>query len=127
MTIRYVGIGGNDANSGLTWALRKLTLNGVEDTPVQAGDTVYIGAGTYREQSTVDVSGAAGSPITYIGDYDGSHTDGIGGVVRLTGSDDDLTAARNYSITAASKNYRTFEGIHLDLSSSHNGYIKYLH
>ena len=46
MTIRYVGIGGNDSNDGLSWANRKLTLNGVEDTPVEAGDTVYVGAGT---------------------------------------------------------------------------------
>lgn len=57
MTTRYVGIGGNDGNSGLTWALRKLTLNGVEDTPVVAGDVVYAGPGAYRELLTVDVSG----------------------------------------------------------------------
>ena len=63
MTTRYVGKGGDDANSGLTWALRKLTLNGAEDTPVVAGDTVYVGAGTYRELLTYDVSGGAGTPI----------------------------------------------------------------
>jgi hypothetical protein len=57
MTLRYVGPGGNDGNSGLTWALRKLTLNGVEDTPVAAGDIVYVAPGTYREMLTVDVSG----------------------------------------------------------------------
>lgn len=57
MTVRYCGIGGNDGNSGLTWALRKLTLNGVEDTPVVAGDVCYIGPGCYRELLTVDVSG----------------------------------------------------------------------
>ena len=62
MTTRYVGPGGSDANSGLTWALRKLTLNGVEDTPVVAGDTIYVGPGTYRETLTVDVSGTAGIP-----------------------------------------------------------------
>lgn len=57
MTIRYVGKGGSDANNGLSWATRKLTLNGAEDTPVVAGDVVYVGAGTYRELLTVDVSG----------------------------------------------------------------------
>ena len=118
MTLRYVGIGGNDGNSGLSWALRKLTLNGAEDTPVVAGDTVYVGAGTYREQLTCDVSGSAGNPITYIGDYSGENTDGVGGVVRITGSDDDITATRTHCITANAKNYRTFQSIKVDLSTS---------
>ena len=115
MTTRYVGVGGNDSNSGLTWALRKLTLNGVEDTPVEAGDTVYVGPGTYREMLTVDVSGSSGSPITYIGDYTGANTDGVGGLVRVTGSDDDLTASgRDYCVYAAGKDYRTFKGFYFD-------------
>jgi len=122
MTTRYVGIGGNDGNSGLTWALRKLTLNGVEDTPVVAGDTVYVGPGTYREELTCDVSGGAGTPITYIGDYSGDNTDGVGGVVRITGSDDDITTTRNYCIHISVKNYRTFQGIKVDLSVSYSVY-----
>src|SRR3990172_3186926 len=114
MTTRYVGIGGNDGNSGLTWALRKLTLNGVEDTPVVANDTIYVGPGTYRELLTCDVSGTAGNPITYIGDYSGANTDGIGGVVRITGSDNDQSATRTNCITATAKAYRTFNGFLLD-------------
>lgn len=58
MTIRYVGFGGNNSNNGLTWATRKLTLNGAEDSPVVAGDKVYVGGGTYRELLTTDVSGS---------------------------------------------------------------------
>src|SRR3990170_2757112 len=58
MTTRYCGIGGSDANSGLTWALRKASLNGLEDSPVAAGDIVYVAPGVYRELLTVDVSGA---------------------------------------------------------------------
>src|SRR3990167_11457332 len=109
MTTRYVGAGGSDANSGLTWALRKLTLNGVEDTPVVAGDLVYVGPGTYSELLTVDVSGTAGNPIEYRGDYLGQNTDGVGGVVRVTGSDNDQTATRANCIAAgAARNYRTF-------------------
>lgn len=57
MTIRYCGPGGNNGNSGLTWALRKLTLNGVEDTPVVVGDVVYVGPGVYRERFRTDVPG----------------------------------------------------------------------
>lgn len=118
-TTRYVGIGGNDSNDGLSWANRKLTLNGVEDTPVQAGDTVYVGAGTYRSASspmlTCDVDGSAGSPISYIGDYDGSHTDGVGGVVRLTGSAaDEKSYLRGAIINGTNRNYRTFIGFQFD-------------
>jgi hypothetical protein len=122
MATYYVGPGGNDGNSGLTWALRKLTINGAEDVPVVANDTVYVAPGTYREQLTCDVSGNAGNPITYIGDVSGENTDGIGGIVRITGSDNDTTTARTYCITGVSKNYRTFRGFRLDTTSSHGIY-----
>lgn len=114
MATYYVGPGGNNANNGLTWALRKLSLNGAEDIPVQAGDTVYVGPGTYREMLTVDVSGSAGSPIAYIGDYTGANTDGVGGVVRITGSDNDQAAARNSCISMSSKMYRIFRSFSID-------------
>ena len=87
MTDRYVGIGGNDGSDGLSWANRKLTLTGAEDTPVEASDTVYVGPGTYRENLTLDVDGSAGNIITYIGDVTGENTDGVGGIIRITGSD----------------------------------------
>lgn len=117
MTTYYVGIGGNDGNNGTSWATRKLTLNGAEDIPVAAGDTVYVGPGTYREQLTCDTDGSSGNPITYIGDYTGEHTDGVGGIVRITGSDDDLTTARSYCIHATNDDYRTFRGLTLDIAS----------
>lgn len=119
MTTYYVGAGGSDAANGLSWANRKATINGAEDIPVAAGDTVYVGPGTYRESLTCDVSGSSGSPIAYIGDYSGANTDGTGGVVRITGSNDDIAATRASCITAASKNYRTFKNINFDLGSSH--------
>lgn len=118
MTTYYVGPGGSDSNNGTTWALRKLTLNGAEDIPVVAGDTVYVGPGVYRETLTIDVSGSDGSPITYIGDVTGQNTDGMGGVVRITGSDDDQSAARANCITATSRSYRTFRGFSFDSFSS---------
>jgi hypothetical protein len=57
VTIYYVGPGGSDGSNGTSWATRKLTLNGVEDIPVVAGDVVYVGPGIYRELLTCDVSG----------------------------------------------------------------------
>ena len=119
MTVYYVGIGGNDGSAGTSWAARKLTLNGAENIPVAAGDTVYVGPGTYRELLTVDVSGSVGSPITYIGDYSGVNTDGVGGIVRITGSDNDQTGARSNCITAGGvRTYRTFQGFLLDTTST---------
>lgn len=120
MTTYYVGSGGNDANAGTSWALRKLTLNGAEDIPVAANDTVYVGPGTYRELLTVDVSGTAGNLINYIGDYLGRNTDGVGGMVRITGSDNDQTATRANCVTATGKNYRNFNGFVMDTCTSTN-------
>lgn len=116
MTTYYVGIGGNDGNNGQSWANRKLTLNGAEDIPVAAGDTVYVGPGVYREMLTCDVAGSAGNIITYIGDVTGEHTDGIGGVVRVTGSDNDTTATRAASFSGV-QNYRSFRGFTCDLTT----------
>ena len=119
MTIRYVGIGGNDSNDGLSWANRKLTLNGVEDTPVEAGDTVYVGAGTYRDAMTCDVDGSSGSPITYIGDTDGSHTDGTGGIVRITGTASDELSYSTATLITCTKSYRTFKNLLVGQTTSH--------
>ena len=119
MTIRYVGIGGSDSADGLSWANRKLTLNGVEDSPVVAGDTVYVGPGMYRETLTLDVSGSSGNPITYIADWTGANTDLIGGIVSISGSNDDLSITRNYAVQwGANANYRTFRGFQVYRTTS---------
>jgi hypothetical protein len=110
MTTYYVGPGGNDGNAGTSWAARKATLTGAEDIPVVANDTVYVGPGTYRETLTLDVSGSSGQPITYIGDVTGANTDGVGGLVRITGSDNDQTGTRDYCVTDNGRSYRTFRG-----------------
>ena len=55
--------------------------------------------------------------IEYIGDYLGINTDGVGGVVRITGSADDIALTRANCITATSKNYRTFCGFLIDGAS----------
>ena len=115
MSIYFVGIGGNDGNDGLTWANRFLTVNAAEDEPVVADDTVIVGHGVYREELTLDVNGASGQPITYIGDVSGELTDGVGGIVRITGSDDDQSSTRGRCINAAAKTYRTFRGFVFDM------------
>lgn len=63
MVSRFVdGINGNDGNDGLSPITGgghgpKASLNGVEDTPVVAGDTIYVRPTVYRELWTWDVSG----------------------------------------------------------------------
>jgi hypothetical protein len=120
VTVYYVGPGGNDNNSGRTWGTRLETLNGAEDKPVVAGDTIYVAPGVYRELLTCDVSGVSGSPITYIGDATGENTDGVGGPVRITGSDNDQTTTRANCIAGGAHDYRTFRGFSMDLSSQYH-------
>ena len=57
-TQRYVGSGGSDANDGSTVALRKLTLQAMENALSAATRyTVNVRQGTYRELLTLGVSG----------------------------------------------------------------------
>ena len=113
MTTYYVGKGGDNANDGTTWVLRKLTIAGAEALSLVGDDVVYVGPGTYREALATSDSGSSGSPITFIGDQTGENTDGIGGAVRWTGSNDDRWQARSQCISV-SHTYRTFQGFHLD-------------
>lgn len=57
-------------------------------------------------------------PIRYIADTTGQNTDGIGGIVRITGSNDDKAATRASCIMLASFNYRTFRGFSFDGTSN---------
>jgi hypothetical protein len=115
MTTYYVGPSAAGDEDGSSWANRYGSLNDAENTPVVAGDTVYVGPGTYRELLTCDVSGSSGNLISYIGDYTGEHTDGVGGVIRITGSDNDTTRTRDRCIYSNSKNYRLFRGFSMDM------------
>jgi len=55
--------------------------------------------------------------IRYIADESGVNTDGIGGEVRISGSDNDQTTTRANAIVIANS-YRTFIGFHLDTTST---------
>ncbi|MCP4151559.1 MAG: DUF1565 domain-containing protein, partial [bacterium] len=59
----YVAKTGNDSNAG-TEAAPWLTIQKAANT-LQAGDTVYIKAGTYGEQVKPQNSGTSGNLITY--------------------------------------------------------------
>lgn len=81
---------------------------------VAAGDTVYIGAGVYREQVTMDTSGTSGNIISYIGDIDGSQT-GDPGLVVISAYDDEASAAaRTSCLNMAGKEFITWQGVMFD-------------
>ena len=61
--------------------------------------------------------------ITYIGDVTGENTDSVGGIVRITGSDNDQSATRNYTVSIDSKDYRTFRGFSLDTTVAETFYM----
>lgn len=123
MVTRYVAKSlGNDAWDGLSpvWTAGlngpKASLTAMEATPVTPGDLIHVKGGfadVYRETLTCGVSGTVGNTIEYRGDYAGLIWPG-GGVVRITGSDNDRAAARANCITAANKNYRTYTGFQMD-------------
>jgi hypothetical protein len=119
----YVGSGGNDGNAGTSWGARKLTIQAAVNVATTAGDTIYVAPGTYRETVTMGTSGTAGHVISLIGDYTGSNTSGTRGVVRITGSTDDISTTRNNCIVASSKSYITISGFRLDLATQHVVYL----
>ncbi len=77
---------GNNANAGTTAGTAWLTVDYGVDQLV-AGDTLYIGAGTYTEDVSpaATCTGTSGNPIKVIGDTDGSQT-GDAGDVLITAS-----------------------------------------
>lgn len=78
MATFFVRKTGSDANSGASAVLAKLTVGGAI-TAAASNDTIYIGAGVYRERITSTKTG-----ITLQGDVDGVQT-GDAGEVLITG------------------------------------------
>ncbi len=82
MTNYYVRKSGSDSNNGLTTATAWLTIGkALGASGIASGDTVYVGAGIYRETPTVTISPSATTSV--IGDVTGQYT-GDAGEVRLT-------------------------------------------
>lgn len=72
-----------------------------------SGDTVYVGAGAYREVNTLQVSG-----VSWLGDVDGAKT-GDSGMVQLTAftTNDKTTPSSSALLTFAGKINLTFKNI----------------
>jgi hypothetical protein len=111
MAIYYVRKTGNDSNNGLSAGAAWLTITKAANT-VSAGDTVYIGAGTYRELVTMITSGTSGNIISFIGDVDGVQT-GDNGYIIITAHDSETAApARTGSMDPNIKKFITWQYCH---------------
>lgn len=114
---------GNNANAGTSPGAAKATIQAAVNLATAAGDTVKVAPGTYRETVTCGYSGSVGNPITIEGDYTGATFGMRRDVVRITGSNDDITATRSSGITATTKSYLTIRGFALDLHTVASVYM----
>jgi hypothetical protein len=95
MATYYVRKTGNNGNAGTSAGAAWLTVTKAVQT-VTSGDTVYVGAGVYRE--TVQITVTPASAVTMIADVDGANTGDIG-EVRITGyTTNDKTAATSTAV-----------------------------
>ena len=101
---RYVRKSGNDSNNGLTPATAWKTVSKAAAFALTAGDTVFIGSGTYNEQLIPSYSGASGNPIVYYGDYLGLKTTDPAAPVRIGG----CCGVSEFEPKSASQNNFTF-------------------
>lgn len=93
----YVRTVGNDGNTGLSPAAAWLTIGKAAST-LTAGDSVFVGGGTYAEASpTVSNSGTAGNLIQFIADRSGNMTGDSGAVIiSATGNEGLVISGRSY-------------------------------
>lgn len=108
MATYYVRKTGSNSNGGTSAGAAWQTI-GKALTSATGGDTVYVGAGVYRE--TVSVSASPSSLLTLIADVDGSQTGDVG-EVRWTAytTDDKTTGPSTYLLNTNGKSYLKFVG-----------------
>ena len=105
-TTWYVRTSGSDYNPGTSAASAFKTIGKAENM-VTAGDTVYVGAGTYAETISTGRSGTAGAYISFIGDTNGARTGDAGDVVV------DGTNSRDRGFDLKDDSYLRISGFHV--------------
>jgi len=93
MATYYVRKTGSDGAAGTSAGTAWQTIDKAANT-VAASDTVYVGAGTYRELVTMDTSGSSGNQISFIADVTGENT-GDPGLVVISAFTNSNTASRS--------------------------------
>lgn len=104
MTEYFVRKTGNDSNNGEDKTTAWLTIDHAANNVV-AGDIVHIGAGVYRELVTMDTPGSSGSPIKFMADITGEHTDDAGLVFVSAHNDESSAVARTMSLDMNAKTF----------------------
>lgn len=107
MTTYYVRKSGSDGNAGTSSGTAWLTIDHAANN-VSAGDIVWIGAGVYREEVTIDTSGTSGSEIEWRADIDGTQTGDAGLVVITTLTDETGTGGTGSVINLNGKTFNEF-------------------
>ena len=112
MATYYVRKSGSDSNAGTSAGAAWLTLGkALGASGIASGDTVYVGAGIYREVVTVAMTSAT-AETQVIGDVSGQHTGDAGEVVWTAWVTDDKTAPVSAApLDLAGRDYLTFRSI----------------
>lgn len=120
MATYYIRKTGSDSNNGLAANTAWLTFGkALGATGIASGDTVYVGAGVYREVVTVNMTSAT-VETKVVGDVDGAQT-GDSGEVQWTGytTNDTTAPSATAVLTLNGRDFLTFENI-LFMSGSNN-------
>lgn len=109
MTTYYVRKSGSDAAAGTSAGAAWATIGkAVGASGIASGDTVYIGAGIYRESVTVSVAPTGTTNV--IGDVDGAKT-GDAGEVRWLGTADDFVSSSARPLNLNTKSFLSFSNL----------------
>lgn len=108
----FVRMSGNDSNAGTSASTAWRTIQkALSASGISSGDTVYIGAGVYREVVTIAMTSAT-AETQVIGDFDGSQT-GDAGEIQWTSyitNDETLPSASNL-LNLNGRDFLTFKNI----------------
>jgi len=126
---------GNDGNAGSIGS-PKATIQAGIGLLSSAGDVLYIGPGTYREEITTRLTGDVGNPIKIIGDPDALvMTADFPGICRVTNTDanneeqpaSDGTRTHDFQATTNTEIYNLwFDGTgYRDTAPGTYGYLTY--
>lgn len=124
MATYYVRKTGSDAAAGTAPGTAWLTIGkALGAAGIASGDTVYIGAGTYREAVTVAMTSATAETFV-IGDIDGSQTGDAGDVVWTAYTTNDTTApSASSTLNLGGRDFLTFRNFTFIGGSSASGVV----
>lgn len=108
--VYFVRSSGEDANSGRSPEEAWASVEHAADQ-LEAGDIVYVGAGTYVGEIRPRHSGTVADPIRYIADLNGTHTGDAGTVTLVTQT--------QYVIRVDRRDHLQFDGF--DIAEGHRG------